>query len=1010
MPLAVSARLLSTLIAACGLCWHGARAVVNVHLVPHTHDDVGWLKTVDQYYAGLNNTIQHAYVRMILDTVIGELRANPNRTFTYVEQAFFQRWWRQQDQKTKNAVVELVKRGQLSFTNGGWCMHDEATPFYLDMIDQTTLGHRFLMDEFGMSPSIGWQLDPFGHSATQAALLTAEVGMVGLFFARIDYQDLALRSDPSDKAAEFIWRASPSLGDDAQVFTGLTGQYSGTYGPPVGFHFDSLVSEADPFQDDPSLMDYNVKTIVDEFVTKALWQANRTRGENIMWTMGDDFNYESAHEWFFNMDRLIKYVNQDGRVRALYSTPEMYVKAKASETSVSWPLKVDDFFPYADGPHHFWTGYFTSRPALKRYIRDSSSFLQVAKQLAVVGLDASVVTLLAGLETFQEAMGVAQHHDAVSGTAKQHVTFDYARRLARGQAETMQSLSTPLQTLAKTKATFEYCLLRNESLCGPTQADAADVEMVLWNGLGQERSELIELPIASPSKGLLGSDGGVFAVLDGEGKEVPVQRVPSPPAIGNYGEASGGSSETLLFKAEMPPLGFQTYRLVSKTGTETTQSRPKVATNGDATLENDFIKVGFSNGTMAIITDKAAGNVLSIVQSWLWYEGSTGNEQSSQASGAYIFRPTSSEAQPVFNGTPSLKFVSGDLADEVHQTFGDWVSQRIRLPKNSPFLEFTFTVGPIPVSDNKGKEIITRFSTNMTNQGECYTDSNGREMLYRKKDFRASWNFTQTEPVAGNYFPITTSVFIKSHDSGNSDAAAQLTLLTDAAQAGSGCVREGELEMMVHRDLLQDDGRGVGEPLNETQFVNPYVGSNQGQHYGPGLVIRGQHRLLFSATSAAAKAWRPMQDQLYMPVRPFFAKGEKVEVSSFSALSKALPANVQLLTLEPWNASATLLRLAHQFGKGEDSELSGTATVDLKDLFSGRSVEAVEEQGLAATIPRTEVLKRRVAWPVEGSDADVMTGSETLDKSSLKVTLTSLQIGTYLVKFAALSLEPTLIV
>lgn len=246
----------------------------------HTHDDVGWLKTVEQYYYGRNNTIQRAAVKYILSTVMLALTENPNRTFTYAEQKFFSMWWNEQSEASKERVKSLIANEQLSFVNGGWCMHDEAATHYMGMIDQTTLGHSFLKRELNVVPTVGWQLDPFGHSSTQASYMTAKFGFDALYFGRIDYQDLKIRHETQE--CEGLWNSSPNLNET--VFWGLTGSYNG-YGAPDGFCFDVLCGDEPLVGDD----DKHLLERISDFVNALQVQSNRTKGNNIMLTMGSDF-------------------------------------------------------------------------------------------------------------------------------------------------------------------------------------------------------------------------------------------------------------------------------------------------------------------------------------------------------------------------------------------------------------------------------------------------------------------------------------------------------------------------------------------------------------------------------------------------------------------------------------------------------------------------------------------------------------------------------------------------
>ncbi|CAF3727422.1 unnamed protein product [Rotaria socialis] len=913
-----------------GSCNLGQEDKLNVHLVPHTHDDVGWLKTIDQYYYGDRNDIQHACVQYILDSVIQALVQNPERRFIYVEIAFFWRWWNEQSDDTRNTVKELVNDGRLEFISGGWCMNDEATTHYNSIIDQHSLGAEFLRDQFGecARPKISWQIDPFGHSREVASLF-AQMGFDGLFFARLDYQDDEQRNKTKTRE-----------------------------------------------MDDARLHDYNVPERVQAFIDAAHDQAHGFATNHIMMTMGKDFQYENANMWFQNLDKLIKYVNAQqpngSDVNVFYSTPSCYLYA-LNKVGREWTSKTDDFFPLGDTPHGFWTGYFTSRPSLKRYERHANNILQVARQLNAL----SQINLRSNIFNLSEAMGVVQHHDAISGTEKQHVANDYAQRLSEGvdiAADVINNAYAkllPNQSKVPMTAPQFLCQYSNISECLPIEGQDR-FTLTLWNPTIHSVTHHARVPVTKE-----------YWIRDPMGSIIPAEYLPIPDTTKNIPGRKSSAQNQYIFTILLPALGFSTYYFKVKSGEIIEKKNVTTTRNEACTLENAFVRVEFDDqGNLhQIINLEKRIAVPFTAQGFYWYTSFPGNSSlpEFQASGAYVFRPLTSKTQPV-SITRMIICTKTETVQSAMIVFNEWASQEVSLFRGAPTVEVEWTVGPIPIDDDVGKEIVVRYDTDIESASKYYTDANGRQVLERIRDYRPTWNYSVVENVSGNYYPINSRIWIK-------DGTRQLTILTDRSEGG-GSIHDGSIEIMVHRRIICDDSEGVNEPLNETAF-------------GKGLVVRGKHFLILELPANSALIHRVGAQELFMhPIATYalpqisYANYSSAYHQTWSALSESMPLNVHLLTLDQLSAKQFLIRIEHYFELNEDEIYSQAVNVDLQALFKSLgTITNLTELTLAANLPLSQL--HRLNWMTNDNESSHVNIPKDASLTDTIVTLNPMQIKTF---------------
>jgi len=244
---------------------------------------------------------------------------------------------------------------------------------------------------------------------------------------------------------------------------------------------------------------------------------------------------------------------------------------------------------------------------------------------------------------------------------------------------------------------------------------------------------------------------------------------------------------------------------------------------------------------------------------------------------------------------------------------------------------------------------------------------------------------------------VNVGAYIKETGNGR-----QFSVLSDRSQGGAS-LNPGQLEIMIQRRLLADDGRGVGEPLNETAGVN-----QDGSRVGPGMHVTGTHYLLLDPVTSAMKNLRDHQSRIFQPLTVAFTPLPKDVASwisthtvSGSAAAQELPLNLDLMTLEGVGGDnfAGLLRLSHQFGVQEDPVYSRPATVDLEQLFSNLKLVDVKEVSLTANQPAENI--KTLNWRVKGENAlENMNVYEIEPFNGRAVTINPLDIRTFTFKVA----------
>lgn len=875
---------------------------LTVIIVPHSHIDPGWLETLDDYY--------NQKVKKILDNMVRKLHLYKDMTFIWAEMVYFSRWYEELNGIQQDQLRLLVKSGRLELVTGGWVMPDEASTHYVSVIDQLMEGHLWLQEHLNVKPNNSWSVDPFGHSGTMPYLLK-KAGMNNMIIQRIHQATKGALVKTA--GLEFFWKQYWDSANSDNILCHVNPYilYSlhHTCGPDI---FTCAMFDFQRIQGQPVMR--HIQFVDNSNIARlsqALYEQYRLKGglfkyKTILVPLGDDFRYDNAQEWdqqYENYQKLMKYMNskREWKINVKFGTLNDYfqlIRQEEMQSSVNFPVLSGDFFPYSDKNSAYWTGYFSTRPFDKRFSREVESRVRAAEILNSIMFAYSkhwknefkgIQKCADKLREARRNLGLFLHHDAITGTARFHVVQDYENKLYKAYENAQLVMQIGAQfLLTKGKLDSDPILQpelirddpRISSLHQAIPVSDDGTRVVLFNPTAQQRSEFLEFIVTSAD----------IEIKNSKRQSIPFQ---INPVFAASTEVSSTSFE-IVFLADIPPLSLETFIVKTALNSEKRywakismyntkelivppelmfeQAKPqwRMNFNQGVLVENDHIAAEFKTfqGTLSKVTDKSSKMTTNINLEFKSY--------TSRGSGAYIFFPAG-HAKEIVQNAPVVRVIEGPFTSEVQAVFQN-IFHKTRL-YNHPGIQgrslFVQNALDMHVLNMRDREVIMRLNTDLKNRdGSFFTDENGFQMIGRKTD--------NARLIGTNYYPATTMVILE-------DETRRLTLHTGQPH-GVASLEQGWLEVMLDRQLLYDDERGLGEgiydnKLTMTKFMIQ-VEEKKANTY--------QEKFTYPSLASSLQ-----NDYLQQPIQKMFTpiNADILELK-FHVVQKPIPCHVSVISLK----------------------------------------------------------------------------------------------------------------